>query len=187
MGGSRRRLKRDKPKVKVGVVKKKKTDKSKIPLELLEGRPSISKRLDVNVQWEEGKLLADNYQANKILLDPNVGFGRNRASEPLKSREEREAGGQETYSDDDELRAGCNLERKTGVAPPPRLTPRQRQVVEVLVKAHGEDVEAMVLDIKHNVMQHSAGQLKKLIAAYHHWRPEDKHDFRAPRKKPNKI
>jgi len=34
-------------------------------------------------------------------MDPNEGFGRNLKPLPLKSREEREAEGGETYSDDD--------------------------------------------------------------------------------------
>ena len=44
-----------------------------------------------------------------------------------------------------------------------------------------------MLDIKLNAMQHSAGQLRKLIAAMDHWRPGDKHDFRAPKKRPRRI
>lgn len=40
-----------------------------------------------------------------------------------------------------ELRVVCNKERKTGKAPPKRLTSHQRQIVERLVAAHGEDVQ----------------------------------------------
>jgi hypothetical protein len=40
-----------------------------------------------------------------------------------------------------ELRAACSKERKTGKAPPKRLTTHQRQIVERLVKAHGDDVQ----------------------------------------------
>jgi hypothetical protein len=34
----------------------------------------------------------------------------------------------------------CNKERKTGKAPPKRLTSHQRQIVEKLIAAHAEDV-----------------------------------------------
>jgi hypothetical protein len=51
--------------------------------------------------------------------------------------------------------------------------------------------QAMVLDTKLNKMQHSAGQLKKLIAGLHHWDKgtggNTRHDFRAPRKQPAHI
>jgi hypothetical protein len=40
-----------------------------------------------------------------------------------------------------ELRVVCNKERKTGKAPPKRLTSHQRQIVEKLIAAHGEDVQ----------------------------------------------
>jgi len=47
--------------------------------------------------------------------------------------------------------------------------------------------QAMVLDIKLNTMQHSAGQLRKLIAAVESWRPGSGHGFRAPKKPPKRI
>lgn len=40
-----------------------------------------------------------------------------------------------------ELRAGCNQERKSGRAPPPRLTATQRKIVERLQEAHGDDFD----------------------------------------------
>ncbi len=48
MGGSRRRLKKTAPKVRVGLgpLKRKRTDKTKLPLELAQDKPSMPKRLD---------------------------------------------------------------------------------------------------------------------------------------------
>jgi hypothetical protein len=40
-----------------------------------------------------------------------------------------------------ELRALNNKQRKTGKAAPKRLTPHQKQIVERLIEAHGDDVE----------------------------------------------
>ena len=40
----------------------------------------------------------------------------------------------------------------------------------------------MVLDTKLNPMQHSSGQLKKLIEAFGFWKPGSGHDFRGPQK-----
>lgn len=39
-----------------------------------------------------------------------------------------------------ELRAACNQERKTGKAPPPRLTSTQQEVIKGLVAKHGDNV-----------------------------------------------
>lgn len=48
-------------------------------------------------------------------------------------------------------------------------------------------VQAMMLDRKLNPMQHSEGKLREYMEAFHHWRPEDKHDFRAPNKPYKKL
>jgi hypothetical protein len=54
-----------------------------------------------SAQWVEEQTLTKNYKANKFVLDPNEGFGRNKRAMPLKSKEEREAEDGGTYSDDD--------------------------------------------------------------------------------------
>jgi hypothetical protein len=46
MGGSRRRLKKTQAKVQVGVIKRKKIQKTKLPLELKQQGDDIKKRLD---------------------------------------------------------------------------------------------------------------------------------------------
>jgi hypothetical protein len=53
------------------------------------------------VQWEQTDTVTENYEANRFVLDPNEGFGRNKRSKPLKSREEREEEDGQTFSDDD--------------------------------------------------------------------------------------
>ena len=92
------------------------------------------------------------------------------------------------WMDDDEVRALRAEERKTGKAAPKRLTgetsshawlgcplrrhapaanvacssPADTQIklVEALIAAHKDGVEAMARDIKINTYQHSAGQLR---------------------------
>lgn len=51
--------------------------------------------------WQEEATLTTNYAANRFVLDPNEGFGRNQRPAPLKSKEEREEEDGATYSDDD--------------------------------------------------------------------------------------
>ena len=48
-------------------------------------------------------------------------------------------------------------------------------------------LQAMVLDTRLNKMQHSAGQLRKLITAYRFWSPNSGHDFRGPQKPYRKL
>jgi len=179
-------MKKSAPKVKVGIVKRtKKIEKTRIPLELTQDRPDMQKRLKTEGAWSEVATIPTNYKANNLVLDPNEGFGRNKSVTPLVDPEERHAQQEETYSDDDELRAGCNQERKAGKAPPPRLTSMQKKIVLQLLKKHGSDTAAMVLDTKLNPMQHSAGQLNKLITGHKHWEAlgeKAKHDFRGPQK-----
>lgn len=40
-----------------------------------------------------------------------------------------------------ELRAAINKERKSGKAPPKRLSSHQRQIVESLIQRHGDNIE----------------------------------------------
>lgn len=184
MGGSRRRLKRTRRKVRVGVVKRKANVKAQVPLELADGRQDVQERLNTTVSWETTDTLTRNYGANRLLLDPNEGFGRNQRAAPLKTPEQREAADGATHEDDDELRAACGKERKSGAAPPKRLTTHQRAIVERLVDAHGDDVEAMFRDRKRNPMQHSVGKLRELLESFRAWGAQSKHDFRVPNKRP---
>lgn len=185
MGRSRRRMKKTATKVKVGVVKRKKIQKAKVPKELTEGRADVEKRLNQKPEWEEEATLTANYRANRFVLDPNEGFGRNQRPAPLKSKEEREAEDGETFSDDDEIRAATGKVRKTGRAAPKALTAHQKQIVQRLLDAHGEDVQAWFRDTKLNRMQHSEGKLRELLESFNFYKDRpanDRHDFRAPRK-----
>lgn len=53
------------------------------------------------VEWTEKQTLQANYEKTGLLLDANHGFGRNKKSDPLKSKEQRLAEDGETFSDDD--------------------------------------------------------------------------------------
>jgi nucleolar protein 16 len=137
-------MKKGAPKVKVGLVKRRKDVKAKLPLEIREGRADVEKRLQQKPDWSETATLTANYGANKFVLNPNEGFGRNqnqRGRPPLKTPEERAAADGATFDDDDELRAATGKMRKSGKAAPQPLTATQQEVVRRLLDAHGEDVE----------------------------------------------
>jgi len=54
--------------------------------------------------------------------------------------------------------------------------------VGALVAAHGDDIAAMARDLKRNAMQHTAGQLRVLVEAFH-MQGEALQSFRAPQKR----
>ena len=52
------------------------------------------------------------------------------------------------------------------MAPPKRLTTKQRRVVGALVAKHGHDLNAMARDRKLNAMQHTIAQLRELVVSF---------------------
>ena len=101
MGGSRRRLKKGKPKVRVGVVRKNKTLKAALPKDLADPTrrkqtaaalaslgvaavpaakpaPDASALPPASTLWREQAPVSQNYAAVALLADVNEAFGRNR-------------------------------------------------------------------------------------------------------------
>mmetsp|Transcript_40546 Transcript_40546/g.114840 ORF Transcript_40546/g.114840 Transcript_40546/m.114840 type:complete len:184 (-) Transcript_40546:443-994(-) len=181
MGRSRRRLKKHSTPV---TRRPKKAPKaaSKTPVELQLKSKVIEKRLGTSLQWDTEKTLQQNYNANGFLNSVRKTHGRNQASNKKKDVEDA-AKITEDFEDDDELRALSNKQRKSGKAPPKKLTTHQKQIMEKLIDAHGEDIEAMSKDRKLNAMQHSEGKLKMLLESYHHWKGTAGVDFRVPHKR----
>jgi nucleolar protein 16 len=160
MGGSRRRLKKGKAKVRVGVVKKNKTLKAALPKELADPtrRAQTAAALaslgvaaagaSASALWREQAPVSHNYAAVELVADVNEAFGRNRrnrarpagadADAPaLRTPEARRAAGERTHEDDDELRAALRLPRRSGKNAPQRLTSTAEAVVTSLLAAHG--------------------------------------------------
>mmetsp|Transcript_10412 Transcript_10412/g.18865 ORF Transcript_10412/g.18865 Transcript_10412/m.18865 type:complete len:184 (-) Transcript_10412:98-649(-) len=181
MGRSRRRMKKHSKPVSV---KPKKTAKSasKTPLELKLQSGAIEKRLGIKTSWDAEKTLQENYMANGFTNSLKQSHGRN-----TRSNKSKEVEGAvkitEDFADDDELRALNNKQRKTGKAAPKRLTPHQKQIVERLIEAHGDDVEAMARDRKLNELQHSEGKLRMMLDSFSHWKGATGVDFRVPHKR----
>lgn len=174
MARSRRKFKAGKPKVQVGLKRKKKKAARPQPV-VLPGRSEIA-------EWDEKATLTANYRALGLAANPNFMGGRQSAGaqSSLNTRprplpppgdvaqgEGGDAGADDvpSGSDDepDELRAMLGKRRKAGPEKPPqRLTHMQRVYVRQLIAAHGDDVEAMSRDRKLNRMQHTAGALRAL-------------------------
>eukprot|EP00270_Netrium_digitus_P008904 TRINITY_DN2694_c0_g1_i1.p1 TRINITY_DN2694_c0_g1~~TRINITY_DN2694_c0_g1_i1.p1 ORF type:complete len:211 (+),score=27.34 TRINITY_DN2694_c0_g1_i1:102-734(+) len=196
MGGSRRRLKKGKPKVKVGLPKKRKElcqpDSVTLPAE------AGSKRLD----WDGEKTLNANYIAMGLVSNPNFKGGRNtrtaKAAAVSGNLSSNEASGSSatdgnessgevpphlnglsgaallSLDADDEDDFGLEPEgvkEALGKAPRkdplPRLTRMQRTYVGRLIQKYGDDYEAMFRDLKLNQMQHPVGALRSLCLRFH--------------------
>ncbi|CAL8469696.1 g9237 [Coccomyxa elongata] len=178
MGRSLRRAKKTRPKLTVKG-KKKPRIKAKVPLEITSQRPSMGNKLGVEPQWDREKPLTSNYASNQVLLDPNAGFGRNAKPDIIQEGEEINS---EVESDDD-LRALEGKCRRSGPAPLQKLTTHQRQIVERLKAAHGDNLEAMARDKKLNSMLMTAGKLRRLMAAYEARKDRGRCGFRVPNKR----
>lgn len=189
MAGSLRRKKRAKAAAgkktqKVGVTTNFQTGRARVDHAVvsLPGAPRATE------PWNVDATLTRNYAASGLASDANVAGrgGRNAMDDPGASV--REAVATLATSNGDETRALLGETKTSGFSAPKRLTPKQTRVVEALVKAHGDDLSAMVMDRKKNAMQHSSGTLMKMTESYHYWREEaasagtTRVDFRAPKK-----
>ncbi|KAK9826477.1 hypothetical protein WJX81_003338 [Elliptochloris bilobata] len=181
MAGSRRRLKKTRT-----VVSMKKRNKlrtvARVPNEISAGRLSIPQKLGAEANWDQEKTLISNYQRNGFLADPNAGFGRNKRPAGTLEVAVLEEGADAAESDDD-LRTVEGKQRRSGKAPLTKLTTHQRQVMQRLTDAHGDDVEAMVRDTKLNSMLLPASKLHKLLASYKVFGDRGRCPFRVPNKR----
>lgn len=121
--------------------------------------------------WNPSRPLSKNYAAAGVAVDANSRYGRNHRPSGLKEDEgsdnDDDGGGNST---DDDLRAVSGLPRRHAArAPPPKLTSTQERVISTLRKAHGDDLQAMVKDIKLNRMLLPASKLRKMIEADDFW------------------
>ncbi|KAG7669887.1 hypothetical protein Ndes2526A_g06189 [Nannochloris sp. 'desiccata'] len=179
MGGSLRRHKRHNPKVRKRKHKKPAT-KSLLPKEVTAQLPDIKKKLGIDPTWNQAGNIESNYEHLGFAADVNAGTGRNRRSDILANKVPQIPDDQLDASLDEDLKVAMAQQRNSGKAPPKRPTPRQRQLIERLLAAHGSNVAAMVRDRKLNAMQHSEGVLQSLIESCDYWRGNTGVDFRAP-------
>lgn len=170
MGSSRRHKKKTRSasdRVRVGQASKK-PPSAPDPVLL----PSINKKVAYNAR----KTQKQNFEALGLVSDPTHRGGRqtdttlavHKPQVPGAPSEDEEEAARNvvTHDDDDELRALCNKERKSGKAEPKMLTSMQRVIMKKLVDKHGDDAHAMARDRKLNPMQHSPGVLRMMIVSY---------------------
>ena len=135
--------------------------------------------------WDPDEHIEANYEQMGFVADLNAGTGRNRKTDIIAEKAAALQEDEDIKDDDldDDLRVAMAKQRSTGKAAPKRPTPRQRQLVERLQAAHGDNIIAMAKDRKLNKMQHSKGQLESLIESCEYWAGKTGVDFRVPNKR----
>jgi len=155
-----------------------------MPIEILAGKKSMEAKTGSQAVWNDQERLQDNYVANGLVADANVSFGRNAgAAHPLQEKAAAIEAGEDADESDDDLRQVEGKRRRDGRrAEPSKPTTHQQQILQRLIQAHGEDVEAMVKDRKLNSMLLPASKLRKLIEGYKHYGASGRCQFRTPHK-----
>ncbi|CAN6337860.1 unnamed protein product [Urochloa humidicola] len=173
MGGSRRKLKRSRAKVRVGLPRKKPRE-FKPAFEL----PEALSAVEGGAGWDAEGSVVKNYAAFGVVANPNLlgaharGTPRLVQSAPLQAPDitaarapvpEFEPIDPGSDLENDDLKSALGKKRKDGKSAPLQpLTKIQRICIGRLIEKYGDDYKAMFMDTKLNAMQHSVGTLKKL-------------------------
>ncbi|XP_041019950.1 nucleolar protein 16-like [Juglans microcarpa x Juglans regia] len=179
MGGSRRKYKKLKPKVRVGLPKR----KPNVFKPAFSLPPKLSSLLPQDLKWDDKASVIHNYKSFGVLSNPNMLGVRSRTSHIIESdslQVPQTSDGPETASseldpidsgsdlEEDDLKTALGKQRRDGESAPPQpLTSMQRLHIGRLIEKYGDDYERMFMDTKLNAMQHSVATLEKLCKRYH--------------------
>ncbi|CAM0955857.1 unnamed protein product [Alopecurus aequalis] len=183
MGGSRRKFKRTRTKVRVGLPRKKPRE-FKPAFDLPEALAAAASAEGGGHApcWDLEGSVVKNYAAFGVVSNPNLlgaharGTPRlvesNELQDPDVETERRveEFGPVDTGSDKecDDLKSVLGKKRRDGKsAPLEPLTKIQRICIGRLIEKYRDNYKAMFMDTKLNAMQHSVATLKKLCERYH--------------------
>lgn len=187
MGGSRRKYKKSRPKVRVGLPKKK-PNVFKPAFNFPPKLRSLLEETDLSSsapKWDDQAGVIQNYRSFGVVSNPNLLGVRSRTPHlievdslqvpppPPASISDQDAdldGLSDTGSDleEDDLKLALGKKRRDGKSAPPQpLTALQWFHIGQLIEKHGDDYQRMFMDTKLNSMQHSVATLEKLCRRYH--------------------
>lgn len=184
MAGSRRKLKRSRAKVKVGLPKK----NPNVFKPAFNMPPKLVKLLDLSdTQWNDQASVIKNYKNFGVVSNPNLLGVRSRYDKiiesdslqvpppkfdaPLSEFETIDSG---SDVEEDDLKSALGKKRRDGKTMPLLpLTRMQRVHVGPLVEKYGDDYQSMFRDTKLNKMQHSVATLEKLCSRYVMWKNQN--------------
>ncbi|CAI9105442.1 OLC1v1004367C1 [Oldenlandia corymbosa var. corymbosa] len=177
MGGSRRKYKRSRPKVQVGLPKK----NPRVFKPAFNVPPKFRSLIDPDANWDDQASVIRNYKSFGVVSNPNLLGVSHRTSHivekdslqvppPPDSDDDVEdpdlSSGSELEEDD--LKSALGKKRADGkTAPPQPLTTMQRVYIGRLIDEYGDDYQSMFMDTKLNKMQHSVATLMSLCKRYH--------------------
>ncbi|XP_010069943.2 nucleolar protein 16 [Eucalyptus grandis] len=198
MGRSRRKYKKSRPKVQVGLPKKNpRVVKAafNLPPKLRSFiRDSVSAGGGGGVEWDDMGSVLRNYKSFGVVSNPNLLGVRSRNAHTVESgalqvppprpSSDEAAGAAEAAEGDlidsgsdleeDDLKSALGKKRRDGKSAPPQpLTAMQRVHIGRLIEKHADNYEAMFRDMKLNAMQHSVATLEKLCKRYHMYKDKN--------------
>ncbi|KAJ4824312.1 hypothetical protein Tsubulata_029373 [Turnera subulata] len=178
MGGSRRKYKKSRPKVRVGLPKRH-PNVFKPSFNLPPKLRSLAAAKAA--QWDDKASVIQNYKSFGVVSNPNLLGVRSRTShiiedESLQVPPPKEDAPLDEFApmdsgsdlEEDDVKSALGKKRrdgKHGVSQP--LSKMQRLHVGRLVEKYGDDYQAMFMDTKLNAMQHSVATLEKLCQRFH--------------------
>ncbi|KAA8543104.1 hypothetical protein F0562_021401 [Nyssa sinensis] len=178
MGRSRRKYKKSRTKVRVGLPKK----NPNVFKPAFSLPPKLRSLVDCSeVKWDDKGSVIENYKSFGVVSNPNLLGVRSRTSHIIETdslQVPHPPAPDATVSEFDPIDSGSDLEeddlksvlgkkRRDGkTAPPQPLTTIQRLHIGRLIQKYGDDYQSMFMDTKLNKMQHSVATLEKLCKRY---------------------
>ncbi|KAB5527441.1 hypothetical protein DKX38_021288 [Salix brachista] len=181
MGGSRRKYKNSRPKVRVGLPKK----NPNVFKPAFNLPPKLRSLAGADIsKWDDKASVIQNYKSFGVVSNPNFLGVRSRTYHIIETESLQVAPSQEQVDDgstdefepfdsgsdleEDDLKSALGKKRRDGEhAPLQPLTKMQRAHISQLVEKYGDDYRRMFMDSKLNAMQHSVATLEKLCKRYH--------------------
>uniref|UniRef100_A0A5B7BRZ6 Nucleolar protein 16 n=1 Tax=Davidia involucrata TaxID=16924 RepID=A0A5B7BRZ6_DAVIN len=179
MGRSRRKYKKSRTKVRVGLPKK----NPHVFKPAFSLPPKLRSLVDSSdLKWDDKGTVLENYKSFGVVSNPNLLGVRSRTSHIIESDSLQvplPPPSDATVSEFDPIDSGSDLEeddlksalgkkRRDGKTTPPQpLTTMQRLHIGRLIGKYGDDYQSMFMDTKLNKMQHSVANLEKLCKRYH--------------------
>ncbi|XP_043710908.1 uncharacterized protein LOC122659832 [Telopea speciosissima] len=179
MGRSRRKYKKSKAKVRVGLPKK----NPNVFKPAFNMPPKLRSLLGDSSEWDAKGSVLRNYRSFGVVSNPNLLGVRSRTSHIVESDSLQVLPPAETTPapapefdtidsdsdfEEDDLKSALGKKRRDGkTAPLQPLTSIQRVHVRQLIEKYGDDFQSMFMDTKLNAMQHSVATLEKLCRRYY--------------------